>query len=57
MFEELNSIANLSDSDTDLVMSKMNMLIDIEKGIQRISEGEEHKIKEEFVTILCNILK
>jgi uncharacterized coiled-coil protein SlyX len=57
VFEEVNSVAQLSQAETDLVMSKMNMLIDIERGIKHISAGEEHKIKEEFVSILCNILK
>lgn len=40
----------------DEICEKMKNLIDIEKGIKRVSEGEEHDLKEAFVKQLCELL-
>jgi len=40
----------------EMILGKMNDLINVEKGIKQISKGQEHQMKEEFTRELCALL-
>lgn len=46
----------VSDIERQYIFDRMNEIIKVEKGVKKISEGEEHELKEEFVAKLCEFL-
>ena len=40
----------------EMVKSKMEELISVEKGIKTITKGQEHELKEEFTRQMCELL-
>lgn len=49
-------ICNVSDEERQELFNRMDQIIKIEKGILKISEGEQHELKEEFIQKLCEII-
>jgi hypothetical protein len=54
ILSELNT--EVSDIERQDIFDRMNEIIKVEKGVKKISEGEEHELKEEFVAKLCQVL-
>lgn len=45
-----------SDREREYIFNRMNEIIKVYKGVKKISEGEEHTLKEEFIDKLCKFL-
>ena len=54
ILSELNP--EVSDIERQYIFDRMNEIIKVEKGVKKISEGEEHELKEVFVAKLCEFL-
>jgi len=57
IYTELDSLGNdIPDDEREGILNRMSEIIKIQKGIKKISAGEEHEIREEFVAKLCEYL-
>lgn len=49
----LSELGNVSDEERQTLFDQMTELIRIQKGTIKISQGEEHELKQEFINKLC----
>lgn len=49
-------IGNVSDTERQELFDQMDVIMRIEKGTLKISQGEEHELKQEFINRLCEII-
>ena len=56
ILEEINRLADMSELESKMINEKMLDLVKIDKGIKKISKGEEHDLRQEFISILCKVL-
>jgi uncharacterized coiled-coil protein SlyX len=54
IFDELKG--DISETESQYILSRMTDLINIEKGIKKVAKGEEEDIRDEFVNKLCELL-
>lgn len=54
--EELNRIGKNDDGCIENICEQMHNIINIQKGIIKLSEGQEHEIKEDFMRQMCELL-